>query len=352
MELKPSDLRSPAGLLALQSLPRIGPKTALRLALFVEEIDERLATERDRWPELFGAARLELERCEQAGVRALSIFEEAYPDRLRAIPDPPPVLFIQGPPQPPLTDRAVAVVGTREPTESARSATEDIVAALAGKEWVIVSGLAKGIDSVAHGSALEHHTPTVAVMAAGLDRVYPKQNEELARAILNRRGALLGEHPLGQPPTRAAFVQRNRIQTGLSAAVIVTQTGVTGGTMHTVRHAATQGRPVFCAEPHTHHERDEGLRVLLETPADQLYARLPAWKDSKALCARLGSEPLARPITSSGLGDLLESLEQVLASDPQTVPEPRWWPEPAIRARGEDVVPADNNQAPLFAISD
>ncbi len=352
MELRADDIRSSAGLLALQSIRGIGPKTALRLALFAEEqIDPALAEHAGHWAEFFAEAQLELERCEQAGIKAVSIFEQAYPDRLRAIQDPPPVLFVHGSLQALHSDRVVAVVGTREPTEFGCSATEDIVAALAGQGWVVISGLAKGIDTIAHGGALKHHTPTVAVMAGGLDRIYPKQNDELARAILDQDGALVSEHRWGKPPNRAAFVQRNRIQTGLAAAVIVTQTGISGGTMHTVRHAATQGRPVFCADPHSKHERNEGLRALLETPADRLCEKLPAWKQSRALCARLGSEPLARPITRNGLDDLLEALDQVIHTDPQTVPEPRWWPEPTVGSGRKGAAP-DNEQAPLFALSD
>jgi len=149
----------------------------------------------------------------------------------------------------------VAVVGTREPTDFGCSATEEIVTALAAESWVVVSGLALGIDGIAHGAALKHHTTTVAVLAGGLDRIYPKQHEEMAKAIVDCDGALVSEQRWGTPPARASFVQRNRIQTGLSVAVVVTQTGIVGGTMHTVRHAAAQGRPVFCAEPHTDNEK-------------------------------------------------------------------------------------------------
>jgi DNA processing protein len=349
-----TDLRSPAGLLALQSIPRVGPKTALRLALFSEDRDPVLAEQTDRWADLLADAQHQLQRCEQAGVKAVSIFDAAYPERLRAIHDPPPLLFLHGSAEPLHRDRAIAVVGTREPTESGCAAAELITAAFATRGWAILSGLAKGIDTIAHRTALQHRAETVAALAAGLDHVYPKQNEDLAGAIVEHGGALIGEHPCGVPPAPPNFIQRNRIQTGLAAAVIVIQTGVAGGTMHTVRHAAAQGKPVFCAVPDAPHERNEGLRALLDTPADRLHEKLPAWTGAKALCARLGSEPLARPIAADGIEELIEALDQLASTDPQTVAEPRWWPpsDPPPRPGEKDEIAPDDAQASLFLIAD
>lgn len=354
MHEQPDILRAPAGLLALQSIRGIGPKTALRTAVFADQLEAFLEQKADDWDRALKDAEDELARCEAAGLVAVSIFDRSYPERLRGIQDPPLVLFVSGSLEALNNDRVVAVVGTREPTEFGCSATEEIVATLAASGWVVVSGLAIGIDSIAHGAALKHDTETVAVMAAGLDRIYPKKNEELARAIIDRDGALVSEYRLGVPPARASFVQRNRIQSGLSAAIVVTQTGISGGTMHTVRHAAAQGRPVFCAEPHTAHEKNAGLHALLDTPAEQLWETLPAWRDAKALCKRLGSRPLARPVTKKNLGGLLEVLDQMIATDPQTVPTPRWWPEsdPPSRLGGNDEVSRDDEEAPLFAVTD
>jgi DNA processing protein len=340
--------------MALQSIPGIGPKKALRIALFEEDPRGMLGEAASSWIKFFNAAQKEIAANEEQGVRAISIFESDYPGRLRAIPNPPPVLFIQGSVDSLRSERVLAIVGTREPTEFGCSATEEIVGALAKRKWVVVSGLAKGIDSFAHGSALKHHTPTAAVMAGGLDRIYPKQNEELAKAIIDQAGALLSEQRWGKSPSRAAFVQRNRIQSGLSAALLVIQTGIRGGTMHTVRHAAAQGRPIFCAKPHTDSEKNQGLRALLETPANRLWEKLPAWKDAEPLCRRLGSEPLARPITKGNLDEVLDGLSEMIATDPQTVPSARWWPEfdPPSHLHERDEVKGDDEQAPLFAVAD
>lgn len=347
-------LQSAAGLMALQSLRGVGPKTALRAASFSDQLEPLLAKRSLNWDRLLEEARKEIDRCAERGVKAISIFDADYPARLRGIQDPPLVLFLHGPLRALAEERVVAVVGTREPTEFGCSATEEIVTALAAENWVVVSGLALGIDGIAHGAALKHHATTVAVLAGGLDRIYPKRHEEMAKAIVDCDGAIVSEQRWGTPPARANFVRRNRIQTGLSAAVVVVQTGIVGGTMHTVRHAAAQGRPVFCPEPHTDNEKNRGLRILLETPANRLWEKLPAWKDAEALCRRLGSEPLARPIRKDNLDQVMEALRQVIETDPQTVPSERWWPvidPPLNPSEYEEGEPAEA-QAPLFAVPD
>jgi DNA processing protein len=351
MQDKASDIRSAAGLMALLSIRGVGPKTALRIALFEDDVEAVLGERAPLFLPNLDLASRELDRYLEDDLRAVSIFDEHYPERLRAIPDPPPVLFVRGSPAALGRERVIAIVGTREPTDFGASATEEIVAKLAGEHWLVVSGLAKGIDTLAHRAALGHHTPTAAVMAGGLDSIYPAENRELAETIVEEGGALASEHRVGVRPNRAAFVRRNRIQSGLAAALVVTQTGISGGTMHTVRHAAAQGRPVFCAEPHTDNPRNEGLRALLETPAERLCEVLPAWKDAGDLCAKLGSEPLVRPITKENLGELTDVLDQILAADTQRNPEPRWWPEGRSR-QGGDRLSGDDRDAPLFVLSD
>jgi DNA processing protein len=306
-----------------------------------------------RWKDALEATHRLLDDAARHGVTALSLFDDRYPARLRAIHDPPPVLFVHGSIDVLHQARSVAIVGTREPTEFGCSATEELTASLAAANWAVVSGLAKGIDTVAHGAALKYATATVAVMAGGLNRIYPAENEELAAAIVERGGALVAEQRWGARPQRSAFVQRNRIQTALSVAVVIAQTGRVGGTMHTARHAAAQGRPVFCPVPHAQRYESEGLRILLEEPARRLCALLPAWKDAGSLCARLGDQPLARPVSRDRLDDFFDALELALNSDPQTDPQPRWWPtlDPPARLGERDEVAQDDDQAPLFAFT-
>lgn len=310
-EVSAEQLRSSVGLLALLALPRVGPRTALRAAIAADP-DRVGAGLTAAWRAQLEAAGEQRERYTAAGVQLVSFFDEKYPPRLRFIHQPPPLLFVRGSLDAVSETRSAAVIGTREPTSFGASATEEITRALARAAWVVVSGLAKGIDTLAHGAALKHHTRTVAVMGGGLDRIYPAENGELAAAIVDQGGALVSEQPFGTRPRAGNLIARNRLQTGLSAALIVAQTGVRGGSMHTVKHAAYQGRPVFAAQPHSAHRQSEGLKLLLELPASQLCGRVPAWKDASTLCARLGSRPLARPIIKGQLDGLLDALEHSL----------------------------------------
>ena len=168
-------------------------------------------------------------------------------------------------------------------------------------------------------------------MGGGLDRVYPAENGELAAAIVDQGGALVSEHPFGVRPRAGNLIARNRLQTGLSVALIVAQTGVRGGSMHTVRHAASQGRPVFAAQPHSAHLQSEGLNVLLKLPAKDLCGRVPAWKGASALCARLGDRPLAQPVVKGQLNGLLDALERTIHD---TEPRPSAPRGLGVRARG------------------
>jgi DNA processing protein len=242
-------------------------------------------------------------------VHELPFSDERYPDRLRDLSEPPPVLYVRGDVELLARERLVAVVGTREPTIFGTSAAESLTGALADDGWGIVSGLAKGIDTIAHRTALEHGAPTIAVMGGGLDRVYPAENKGLAARIVDQGGALISEQPFGEQARPQHLVARDRLQSGLSVAVVVAQSGLRSGTMHTVRFAAAQGRPLFCPVPHNENAASEGLRVLLERPARELCAILPAWRSAKALCERLGDQPLARPVTREGLEELVEAVE-------------------------------------------
>lgn len=300
------------GLLALQALPGIGPRRALRAAILPGGFDAVVERHAGSWPEALEGARCELDRAAAHGIAALSVFERGYPARLRDIDDPPPVLFVGGSIEVLGGDRLVAVVGTREPTVSGRSTARALTVALAGADWAIVSGLARGVDTVAHVTALERGATTVAVLPGGLGQIYPPENRELAAAIVARGGALVTEQRWATRPHRAAFAARDRIQTALSVAVLVAQAGIVDGTMHTVRHAAAQGRPVFCPVPDAAFADGSGLRVLLEEPARRLCALVPAWKDAGSLSEALGDEPLARPVSRNRLGELLEALDREL----------------------------------------
>jgi DNA processing protein len=266
--------------------------------------------------EAFERAQARLGDYATAGVELLTFFDERYPDRLRELSDPPPLVYVRGDVSLLAYEKLAAVVGTREPTIFGISAAERLTGVLADSGWGIVSGLAKGIDTTAHRTALERGAPTIAVMGGGLDRIYPAENKDLAARIIDAGGALISEQPFGEQPRPHNLIARDRLQSGLSVAVVVAQSGVSSGTMHTARFAAAQGRPLFCPVPRNENGASEGLRVLLERPARELCSILPAWRDSRALCARLGDQPLAHPVSRDELADFVGSIELA-----------RQWPE-------------------------
>jgi DNA processing protein len=185
----------------------------------------------------------ELERAERAGVQLLTREHPGYPPALAQIPAAPPLLYVKGRLEN-VDDWSVAVVGTRSPTTYGKEATRRLVGELAGAGVTIVSGLAIGVDTVAHTAALEAGGRTIAVLASGLDQVYPERNRPLAEQIV-AHGALVSEFPLGTRPIPQLFPVRNRIISGLALGTLVVEAGVRSGALITVRYALEQGRDVF-----------------------------------------------------------------------------------------------------------
>lgn len=182
-------------------------------------------------------------RIEKLGIQVVTLADEAYPEHLREIPDPPPVLYVRG--ELLSADRwAVAVVGTRRVTAYGRQVVERLVSELARAGVTIISGLARGTDAAAHRVALESGGRTVAVLGSGLDRIYPTEHAGLARDIVTR-GAVVTEFPPGTPPDAVNFPRRNRIISGLAMGTLVVEAGETSGALITADHALEQGRDVF-----------------------------------------------------------------------------------------------------------
>ena len=177
------------------------------------------------------------------GLRLLCWDDAEYPRRLREIPNPPPLLYLKGS----LIDSdewSVAVVGTRRASAYGREATRMLCADLAASGVTVVSGLARGIDAAAHQAALDAGGRTLAVLACGLDQVYPPEHTRMAAEIV-RRGALISEFAPGTPPESGNFPARNRIISGLTLGTLVVEAGETSGALITAALAAEQGRQVF-----------------------------------------------------------------------------------------------------------
>ncbi len=207
----------------------------------------------------------ELTRLQASGVRALTWDDPDYPAHLRRTDAPPPVLFLRGELLP-ADEWAVAVVGTRRSTDYDREVARMLTSDLARAGVVIVSGLARGIDAVAHQAALDAGGRTIAVLANGLDQIYPPEHRDLAAEIL-KNGALISEQPLGAHPEAGNFPARNRIISGLSLGVLVVACPWNSGAIITAKQALEQGREVFAVPGGILSRNSEGPNRLIKDGA-------------------------------------------------------------------------------------
>ena len=190
-----------------------------------------------------------LKECARFKIRIIPMTDPEYPVRLRNIYAPPVVLYVLGSLAGLDDEPTIAVVGTRHAEEYALAATDFLVGGMARAGAVIVSGCAHGIDTAAHEAALAAGKRTIAVMACGLDVDYPTGSGPMKRRILNSGGALVSEYPPGRPADARVFQVRNRIISGLSLGVLVTQAPLRSGALLTAGHAVDQGRDLFCLPP-------------------------------------------------------------------------------------------------------
>ena len=196
-----------------------------------------------------------IEKCKTENAAIITIKDADYPDNLRNIPNPPIVLYIKGSIKGLDDELTLTMVGTRRPSEYSNSVTGNMAFQLARAGAVIVSGCAEGLDTLAHLGALKANGMTVGILACGIDVDYPKSNNKLKEAII-QKGALVTELPPGIKSGRGYFHARNRIMSGISTATIVTQASIESGALITARHAIEQGRDVFCVPPHDIYDAD------------------------------------------------------------------------------------------------
>ena len=201
-----------------------------------------------------------------------------YPERLKEIYDPPPVLWVKGDVKL-LSRPAIAVVGTRHPTPYGTGMAEILSRDLAARRLLIVSGMARGIDSCAHKGALLARTPTVAVWGTGVDVVYPKENRKLAEEILGTGGAIVSELPLGTFPAPQNFPRRNRILSGISVAVLVVEAGENSGTRVTARCAAEQNRDLYAVPGNVTNKGSWTPNTLIKQGAKLVATWEDVWED-------------------------------------------------------------------------
>lgn len=209
-----------------------------------------------------------MSRIETQGVKVMTWEDSDYPRRLKEINQSPPVLFIKGSINVE-DDWAVAVVGTRRVTPYGRQVTAEIAGFLAQNGVSVISGLARGVDAIAHQTALRTGGRTIAVLGSGVDVIYPPEHRKLAGEI-SEQGALVSDYPLGTQPDGVNFPPRNRIISGLSLATVVVEAGETSGALITAKFAVDQGRDVFAVPGSILTPQSEGTNRLIEQGARPL----------------------------------------------------------------------------------
>jgi DNA processing protein len=207
----------------------------------------------------------ELSRCRLVNCRILTLADEAYPALLRQISIPPPVIYLRGN-LTPEDEKSLSIVGCRKPSMYGKEAALQFARSLAEVGFTVVSGLARGIDAQAHQGALDSGGRTIAVLAHGLDRVYPEEHRDLHDLIV-KSGAVISEFPLGTSPMKENFPRRNRLISGLSLGVLVVEAGVKSGALITARWAAEQGREVFAVPGKYDSPTSQGTHGLIQDGA-------------------------------------------------------------------------------------
>jgi DNA processing protein len=256
-------------------------------------------------------------KIESQNIHILTWEDEAYPQRLKEIDQPPPVLYIRGEYLP--DDLfAVAIVGTRRVTAYGRQITEELSSFLAANGITVVSGLARGVDSIAHQTALKAGGRTIGVLGSGVDKIYPPEHRALAEKMMES-GAIISDYAPGTPPDASNFPPRNRIISGLSLAVVVIEAGETSGALITAEFAAEQGREIFAVPGSILAPQSKGTNKLIQNGA------LPLLSVNDLMQAldltRMGEHKTARKIIPT---DETESrLMNVLGVEPLHVDEIR-----------------------------
>ena len=278
---------------ALSLTPGLGPTTSRKL---VAHFGSAEAVLRASLTELEGAgiqavsaqslatgksaelAREELARARDASITVLSMDDPLYPRRLKEIYDPPVVLYVRGDAEV-LNSPGIAVVGTRHPTPYGSGMAERLSCDLAGQGLVIISGMARGVDTASHRGAISAKGKTVAVFGTGVDVIYPKENSRLSEQILSGGGALISEFPLSTFAAPQNFPIRNRIISGMSIGVLVVEAAEYSGTRITARLALEQNRDVFAVPGNVTNKNSWGPNTLIKQGAKLVATWEDVWED-------------------------------------------------------------------------
>lgn len=285
----------------LSKLPDIGPVIA-------SNIKSKASWER---------AEEQIKLTEKHQVKVVTFRDENYPENLKSIYDPPPFLFVKG--EITKEDRqAVAIVGCRSASVYGKEITERIGRELAKNGITVVSGLARGIDSIAHLSALKENGRTLAIFGSGLDVIYPQENEKLASEIISR-GAIISEFFMGTKPEAPNFPRRNRIISGLSLGVVIIEAGAKSGALLTADCALEQNREVFAVPGNLGSKNSEGTNALIKQGA-KLVTRVEDILEELKLSLRVDqSSTFKAEPDLSGLSEAEKNIYKTISEEPNHI---------------------------------
>lgn len=245
---------------------------------------------------LMAQVKADLRWAQTHKVHLLDVDSEQYPDLLREIRKPPPLLYVKGNPAV-LSLPQLAIIGSRNPTPTGRGIALDFASELAASGFAITSGLALGIDGAAHQGALRAQGTTIAVLGTGIDQVYPARHQQIAADIVAGGGALVSEFPLGTLPQPSHFPQRNRIISGLSCGVLVVEAAVKSGSLITARYALQQNREVLAIPGSIHNPLSKGCHALIKEGATLVESAADVVEQLKGLLSLKWQEAvLDRPV--------------------------------------------------------
>lgn len=269
-------------ILTLLNIPKIGRKSVEFIIKFCidaslenNEILERISDARNLNKKIPIPAINDIEKAKEKayeiaeknrelGIKALTILDRDYPEKLKEIKDPPVILFYQGNVKCIFIDKSVAIIGTRKPSDYGKKIAFRLGEVFGEDEFVVVSGLATGCDENAHKGCLNVNGKTIAILPSPLDNIQPSSNKLLAKEILEKQGCIITEYPIGERIFKKNFVERDRIQSALSKGIIVVETSIESGTMHTVNFAKEQRKLIACFKHPEKYQNFESVKGNIE----------------------------------------------------------------------------------------
>ena len=318
----------PLALLTLYSVPRIGsqrirslisrfktPQAVLaaspRALIEVEGIEKILAFQIKKNANL-EFAKDQIAKLKRENAQLISYWDPSYPAALKKTPDPPVLLFVKGVLET-LNTAAFAVVGTRNPSEYGKITTKHLTSELAANGLTIVSGLARGIDTIAHNEALAIGGTTISVLGTGVDIVYPSENRALAGRIVER-GIMVSEFLMGDGPDAPHFPRRNRIISGLSIGTLIIEAGLKSGALITADSALEQGRDVFVVPGNINNPKSFGSNSLIQQGASVVLS-------AKDILSQLNIQDSTQTAPQIKLSKDEENVYDILSHEPKHIDE-------------------------------